>query len=126
MIGIKAYKCKSNQERLLLIKDLVALGWELDLPEQELVKLFEEEDFKKFPCVGINEEEEVIMFYTSDEVERFIIKSKILVLLIKPIVIELNSSYRAIVYKNKIEVGCQEFTHEKIEELYKASCEMKG
>lgn len=32
----------------------------------------------------------------------------------------LNNEYSAIVTCDKVKVGCQEFTHEKIEELYKA------
>ena len=37
--------------------------------------------------------------------------------------VQLNESYEAIVTKDKIKVGCQYFTHDKLEELYKASKE---
>jgi len=39
----------------------------------------------------------------------------------KPVTIELNSNYTAIVTKDKITVGCQEFSHEVLKKLYKAS-----
>jgi len=39
----------------------------------------------------------------------------------KPVTIELNSVYTAIVTKDKITVGCQEFSHEVLKKLYKAS-----
>jgi len=35
--------------------------------------------------------------------------------------LELNSGYKAVVTKQSIKVGCQEFTHDKIKELYQLS-----
>lgn len=40
-------------------------------------------------------------------------------------ILELNSNYKATVYKNKVVVGCSEFTHEKIAELYALSQKAK-
>lgn len=37
----------------------------------------------------------------------------------KPIELQLNSEYKAIVLENKVIVGCQEFTHKAVEDLYK-------
>jgi hypothetical protein len=43
----------------------------------------------------------------------------------QPIEVVLNDAYTAIVLNNFVEVGCQHFTFEKIEELYKAVQKMK-
>lgn len=43
----------------------------------------------------------------------------------KPVSIELNSDYTAIVTKDKITVGCQEFSHEVLKKLYKASKQVR-
>ena len=45
---------------------------------------------------------------------------------VKPIKVKLNSQYTAVVYKDKIVVGCQEFTMEVFEELKKAVDKVKS
>lgn len=40
--------------------------------------------------------------------------------------VQLNDSYEADVSKEGIKVGCQEFSHEKLDELHKASLEARG
>lgn len=45
---------------------------------------------------------------------------------IEPIKVKLNSQYTAVVYKDKIVVGCQEFTMEVFEELKKAVDKVKS
>lgn len=41
------------------------------------------------------------------------------------VTVEVSSEYNAVVSPNGVKVGCKYFTHEKIEELYKAVKEMK-
>lgn len=56
--------------------------------------------------------------YTLDEIFSLFI--------FKPITVKLNNQYSAVINKDNVEVGCQTFTHEKIDELHAASLKARG
>lgn len=130
------YKCKNNIERLTLALELQKLGWSLENIYWGLV--YEDSDFNASSYINIdNESDETGYVYFLSEgqeeedglspIKEVRYKKDILIKCeeYNPIKIKLNNSYKAIVYSDNIKVGCQTFTFDKIEELYKAVQKMK-
>ena len=46
--------------------------------------------------------------------------------LVEPITIKLTNDYSAVINQDNIQVGCQIISHEVLEQVYKASLEMRG
>lgn len=116
----------TKDEAIILLNCLLAMGYLIHGKSDYTPEKFINDHFSTYDCIGIDSDNDIVMA-DDDPItdEEFMLKAW----LSRPkpsISIQLNPSYTATLTSTTIKVGCQEFTHEVLEELYEASRKIRN
>lgn len=120
--------CKNITERSIAMHSCSRI-LNIKISEETITDEWSERDFERYPSIRVGNA--LISAYDSNQgcagngIVKFTELADFLSSLKKQIEIKLNDEYTAVVSKNFVQVGCQTFSWEKIEEVYKAIQKIK-
>ena len=125
--------CNQKLTTIKQVKDILKKCIDLEIPIS--CGVIKDPSPKEYPYIGWDsDDKEITLFGECIEKEGYLITNKAefdefmqgTSDLLKTKTIQLNDEYSAVISRKNVIVGCQHFSHEKIEELYNAIKKFKS